>query len=228
MGKDMLSDENKAARLDLITGSDAAIICGLSPFCTPYQLWLYKTKREVEPDISDKPAVKAGNMLEGAVRDWLAFVIKTPIHVSNKMYIHAECSWMAGNIDGFIAEDSIREEAIVEIKTTSSTEGWGDSGTSIIPRNYLLQVAHYMAVCNAQRCYVAVLIRGIDFRHYCIERDEQLEAILIQKEKEFWSCVQLDIPPGPVYNKDLVDYLNEKEGVVLNKADYKELERLLK
>lgn len=224
----MLSEEMKLARLSYITGSDAAIICGLSPYTTPYELWEQKTRRSVSEDISHKPAVKAGIMLEPAIRDWLAQELQVPIRTITKLIVHDDLPWMAGNIDGHIVKDSMREGAIVEIKTTSSPEGWGDVGSNIIPRNYLLQVVHYMAVCNADRCYVAVLIRGVDFRHYLLERDLVLEEMLIQKEKEFWSCVQLDIPPGPVYNKDLIDYLDEKEGVVMSKKDFKEMEKIFK
>jgi putative phage-type endonuclease len=220
----MLTDDQKEQRLSYVTGSDASIICGLSPYTTPYELWEQKTRRAVVEDISHKPAVKAGIMLEGAIRDWLGQEINKDILERGDIIIHPKLAWMAGNIDGKV----YKENSIVEIKTTSSPEGWGDVGSNIIPRNYLLQVVHYMAVCNADRCYVAVLIRGVDFRHYILERDLVLEEMLIQKEKEFYSCVQLDIPPGPVYNKDLIDYLDEREGVVMSKKDFKEMEKIFK
>ena len=224
----MLTNEQKEQRLNYLTGTDAPIICGLSPFCTRHELWEYKTRRKVQEDISNKPAVKAGIMLEPAIRDWLAQELQVPIRTITKLIVHDELPWMAGNIDGHIVKDSMREGAIVEIKTTSSPDGWGDSGSTTIPRVYLLQVAHYMAVTYSTRCYVAVLIRGVDFRHYTIDCDYDLESLLIQKEKEFWSCVQLDIPPGPVYNKDLIDYLDKREGVVMSKKDFKEMEKIFK
>ena len=225
----MLTDDQKEQRLSYVTGSDASIICGLSPYTTPYELWEQKTRRAVAPDISHKPAVKAGIMLEGAIRDWLGEELGKEIY-DDPMIISEEHPFMAANIDGHVNEATSEngEYEIVEIKTTSSPEGWGDVGSNIIPRNYLLQVVHYMAVCNAYRCYVAVLIRGVDFRHYVLERDFVLEEMLIQKEKQFWSCVQLDIPPGPVYNKDLIDYLDEREGVVMSKKDFKEMEKIFK
>ena len=196
----MLSVQQIEERLNYITGTDAAIICGESKYCTPYQLWEYKTRRSVAPDISDKPAVKAGNMLEGAVRDWLSQELGKEIIESNDLIIHESYPWMAGNIDGRIKGDS----SIVEIKTTQSDREWGESGTNIIPRNYLLQVIHYMAVTNARSCYVAVLIRGVDFRWYCIERDMELEKWLIEQEKAFWDCVKADVPPEMRNEADVV------------------------
>ena len=83
----MLSVQQIEERLNYITGTDAAIICGESKYCTPYQLWEYKTRRSVAPDISDKPAVKAGNMLEGAVRDWLSQELGKEIIESNDLII---------------------------------------------------------------------------------------------------------------------------------------------
>jgi len=203
----MLTDEQLQQRLNYVTGSDAAIICGESKYCTPYRLWEYKTRRAVAEDISHKPAVKAGNMLEGAVRDWLGQELGKDITPSDMLWVHDSYHWMAGNIDGKIRGES----AIVEIKTSSNDTGWGGSGSDIIPSAYRLQIAHYMAVTNASRCHVGVLIRGIDFRHYCIDRDMAIEQDLIEREKAFWDCVQADIPPEPLNDADRVKMLTTKE-----------------
>lgn len=206
----MLTDEQKALRLDYITGSDAAIICGASKWCTPYQLWEYKTKRAVAPDISSKPHVKAGIMLEGAIREWLSEEIGKVIVPSTGMAFHGKAFWMAGNVDGYV----MGESAIVEVKTASSDEGWGPNGSNIIPRHYLLQVAHYMAVTNTAKCYVAVLIRGVDFRYYVIDRDLELEGDLIEKEGAFWECVTHDTPPDAINTDDLVRMYSRSDAFI--------------
>lgn len=219
----MLTNEQIEQRLNYITGSDAPIILGLSKYCTPYQLWLYKTRREVAPNISDNPSVKAGNMLEEAVIRWLGHEINKCIFGFDPMIVHNQHKWMGANVDGIIAEnkDDIKTTAlfplerpptsslsgikeIVEIKTAQHDSGWGDSGTSIIPPAYRAQCAHYMAVTNAERCYVGVLIRGIDFRWFLLDRCLDFETFLIAREKEFWDCVQADIPPEPSNTQDVV------------------------
>lgn len=194
----MLTEEMKEKRLSLITGSDAAIICGASPYCTPHQLWLYKTRREVEPEIGDKPSVKAGVMLEGAVMEWLQFETGLPIMTGEhrELFVtHKEYPFMAGNVDGWITAFANEEWGIVEIKTTSSENGWGETGTTEIPYHYLMQVTHYMACADVDRCCVAVLIRGVDFRHYMIERDHEREDYLIEKAKRFYEYMSTDTPP---------------------------------
>ena len=204
----MLTEEQKRFRLDYISGSDAPIICGLSFFCTPQKLWEYKTKRAVQEDIGDLPHVKAGIMLEGALREWLSEVIGMKVAACPDTFTSDKHHWMIGNIDGLIGGCN----AIAEIKTSSHVHGWGDDGTSIIPRAYHVQVAHYMAVTNTERCYVGVLIRGVDFRHYCIERDIKLERYIIEKEKEFWDCVLHDTPPNVASNYELLRLFDEMRG----------------
>ena len=61
------SDEDwLAERRKGIGGSDVAAIMGLSAYSTPYQVWLEKTQG-IHEDISEKPAVMWGNILEPVV-----------------------------------------------------------------------------------------------------------------------------------------------------------------
>ena len=193
----MLTPEQKAQRLKYITGTDAGIICGVSPFCTPYKLWEYKTGRDIEPDISNNPSVKAGIMLEGAIRDWLSNEIKKGISEPNGMIVSPYHPFMAANIDGDVylsdCENGIRE--IVEIKTSSSATGWGPQGSLKVPPAYFLQAVHYMSVTGAQCCYMAVLIRGVDFRWYKLPHCPLVESFLISKEQEFYDCVKNNTMP---------------------------------
>ncbi len=212
-----LSNEAKARRLQYVTGSDCSIVCGVSKYCTPFTLWEYKTKRRTEDDISEKPHVKAGIMLEDAVRDWLAEAIDKDIKHDDEFRIHANYPWMGATIDGYILDSDSRITAIVEVKTASSDEGWGDSGSNIIPESYRLQVAHYMAVTDCDICYVGVLIRGVDFRHYVIYRDMDLEEYIICREMAFYECMSKDIPPNPETYEEVVRYyLDHDKGLAVH------------
>lgn len=202
----MLTPEQVEQRKSYCMGSDAPIICGVSPYCTPYQLWEYKTRRAIEPDISEKPSVKAGNMLEGAVRDWLANEIEMEIRHDNQLVRHLHYPFMAGNLDGWV----VGQSAIVEIKTSSSDKGWGPSGSSIIPTPYLLQISHYMACADVECCYVGVLIRGIDFRWYKIQRDNELISYIIAQEQLFYACMTNDTPPPFQNVEDIVALMASK------------------
>ncbi len=196
----MLTKNQLQERLNYICGSDAAVICGISPYKNPIELWQEKTGQIIPPDISDKPCIKAGNFLEPAIRDWFEAESGLKVTQEPSLLKHPTIEYMAGNVDGLIKD----ENAIFEAKTTSYEAGWGEQGSNTIPDHYLCQVSHYMAVADAKRAYVAVLIRGSDFRYYIIDRNIKLEEMLIRKEKEFWDCVKKNESPKPMSGEEVI------------------------
>jgi putative phage-type endonuclease len=195
-----LTTEQIEKRLDYITGSDAAVICGASPWGNVVDLWKQK-RRIIQPqDISSRPVVRAGNYLEPVVRQWFEDDSNKKVQLDGDLIIHKTIPYMAANIDGRVVED----RAVFEAKTASRDTGWGAIGENVIPDYYLCQVAHYMAVEDAHRAFVAVLIRGSDFRYYTIERDLRFEEMILKKEKEFWEMVKTGVPPKPRTSDELI------------------------
>lgn len=171
-----------------IGGSDVAAILGLSPWTSPYALWEDKTGRSDEKPTT--PAIYWGSMLEPVIRQAYADATGHIVTKPDVMYVSKEYPFMLANIDG------MREDGrLLEIKTASSSDGWGAPGTDEVPDYYLTQVQHYLAVTGAPGCDVAVLISGRDFRIYEVEADAELQATLIEREKEFWHLVETDTPP---------------------------------
>jgi putative phage-type endonuclease len=200
-----LTEAQLEQRLDYITGSDAAVICGVSPFGNIIDLWRQKLRLAENEDISWKPSVKAGNYLEPVVSQWFSDETGKVCEVDTEFKIHKTIPFMAGNIDRRITG----ENAILECKTTSRDDNWGSDGDNVIPDYYLLQCAHYACVCDVDRVYVAVLIRGVDFRWYTYDRNAKLEELLIQKEKQFWECVQNQVPPEPRTPEEVVSLYSQ-------------------
>jgi len=184
--------EQQEQRLNHICGSDAAVICGISPWNNIIKLWQEKTRLKVSEDISDDPRVKAGIMLEPIVRAWFEDVTGLKVDVHAEFIEHGTLSFLGGHVDGLVGDD-----AIFEAKTAGYDDGWGAQGENIIPDHYLMQVAHYMMITDRKKAYVAVLIRGSDFRHYVIERNYQLEKMIINQYKKFWENVLTNIAPEP-------------------------------
>lgn len=203
----MLTDAQIEQRLYYLTGSDAGVVCGENKFSSIVELWMYKTRRAVPKDISDKPSVIAGNRLEQAVADWFTAVTGKQLIKDETFYVHPIIPFLGGNIDRFVVD----EDAIFEAKTTQSDEGWGagyEAGENQIPGVYLCQVIHYLAVTGHSVAYIAVLIRGIDFRWYRYERNLQLEDAVISREVEFWSNhVVKDVAPDPKTESDVLSLL---------------------
>ena len=210
-----LSSKQLRERLNYVGGSDAATICGINPYKNIIDLWKEKTKREPIKDISDNPYVKAGNFLEPVVIQWFEHETGYTVTRVGETFYDDEHGCLAANLDGLISTPE--GLAILEAKTASSDENWGETGSEEIPDVYLLQLVHYMHVMDVGFAYLAVLIRGVDFRWYKIKRNRNLEAVVIKRELDFWHCVLTDKAPEPKTGKEVISLIGNKstEGYVL-------------
>ena len=75
----------------------------------------------------------------------------------------------------------------------------------------MMQVQHYLAVCNMQKAYIAALIGGNHFIYYTILRDEEMIADLVYAEKKFWEYnVKCDIRPEIDDSEATKEFLDRK------------------
>jgi putative phage-type endonuclease len=173
---------NPEERNKYIGGSDCAAILGLSRWKSPLQIWGEKTGIVPAEDISQKISVKMGLKLEDAVADLFTEQTGKKVRRSNITIFMKEYPFIGANLDRSI----VGEDAILEVKTTSvyaSKEWQGEE----MPREYILQVLHYLAVTGEKKGYLAVLIGNNDFKIKEIERDEKLIKDIIEKEVYFWN-----------------------------------------
>jgi putative phage-type endonuclease len=188
-------------RRKFIGGSDAPAILGLSPWKTPYQLYLEKRGEleghgdSVDPD---NDPMFWGKTLEPIIRQRYADKTGKRIVVPSAPIIHPQHGWMGGSLDG-VTDD----QRVFEAKNTRVLGEWGEPETDAIPEMYLVQVQHYLAVTQFSVADVAVLIGGNDFRIYHIEADIELQALIIEREAAFWSRVQNGDPPPPLTYSDM-------------------------
>lgn len=180
-----------AQRARGLGGSDAATVCGVNPWKTPFALWMEKTNRQAPPDLSDSESVHFGKMLESVVADEFERRSGLKVQRRNAIFQSAAYPWMLADVDRAV----VGQNAGLECKTTSAYNGdaW-ESGR--VPDNYMLQVQHYMAVMGWEACYIACLIGGQRFVWDRIERDEAIIAAVVAAEKQFWEQnVQGDVAP---------------------------------
>lgn len=179
-----------------IGGSDASVVCGISRYKSPVELWMEKTGQLPPQEAGE--AAYWGTMLESVVRE--EFTKRTGIEVSKPSVIlqSEEHPFMLANVDG-ICEHPELGACIFEAKTASAYKAgeWEDA----IPDEYMCQVQHYMAVTGYQGAYIAVLIGGNTFRWKFVERDEELISMLLELESAFWNHVQ-DCTPPPLDGSD--------------------------
>lgn len=171
-----------------IGGSDAAAIVGMSQYATPYSVWAEKTGL-----VSEKPdneAMRLGRDLEEYVAKRFTEATGKKVRRENNIIVNPDYPFAHANVDRVI----IGEDALLECKTTSVLNLRHFKGTEF-PEKYYCQCVHYLAVTGCQRIYLAVLVLGVEFKTYCLERDEGEIAALMDAEFDFWRHVDEGVPP---------------------------------
>ena len=179
-----------------IGGSDAAAVCGLSPWKTPHDIFLEKIG--LAPLVDETPAMRWGNLLEDAVADEYATQTGRKVRRARVMRRHKRHTYMIAHLDRTVdriaAGDSTGPTRIVEVKTVgkwANLDEWGEPGTDELPDYYLTQAHHNLAVTGADVCDMPILIAGQDFRIYSVKRNEKIIADLVEIERVFWKeCVE--------------------------------------
>lgn len=181
-------------------GSDIAAVAGLSPYQTPADVYYSKT----EPLGDDAPSepMRWGSLLEPVIRQHYAEVTGRSVMTPATMYRHPEHPFLLATVDG-VAVDADGECRLLEIKTARTSEGWGEPETDEVPDHYAIQVQHYLSVLGLQSADLAVLVGGSDFRIYCIDADERVQAYLVEIARRFWEQVERREPPDPVSAEDV-------------------------
>lgn len=168
-------------RKTYIGGTDTAAILGLSRWKTPLQVWADKTG--TLPRVEKEGLhLTLGNRLEEVVAELFTQQTGKRVQRANETKFHKTYSFLGANIDRRV----VGEDAILECKTASAWKAKEWEGEEI-PREYILQVIHYLAVTGLSKGYLAVLIGNQDFQIREINRDEIMIAQLIRKEVDFWN-----------------------------------------
>jgi putative phage-type endonuclease len=169
-----------AARLNGIGGSDAAAVVGISPWKSPFQVWMEKTGQSQGEDLSNNEYVYWGMVLEQIVADRFCELTSKKVRkmgmVRSKHY-----PFLLADVDRMV----VGENAGLECKTANGFAGkqWEDDK---LPDQYYLQCQHYMAVTGCDKWYIACLIGGNHFVYKEIDRNEDDIVAIIGQEAAFW------------------------------------------
>lgn len=191
----MLTAEQIAERSTGVGGSDAAPSLGLSRRKTTLQLYLEKRQEITVDDVFDDEMVWWGRALEPVVRQKYAELTGRTVVLPAGTLRHPAYGFMLAHVDGIIRDESRGYEG----KTAFHSTGWGEEGTDQIPREYLLQVHHYLTVTQFETWDVAVLI-GRRFQIYEVAADREMSEMLIAGEAEFMRRVREGDPPSLDYD----------------------------
>jgi len=205
-------------RKTFIGGSDAAAILGLSPWKTPYQLWLEKTGQWQQPSSPEREKILArGKRWEPVVVEMLLDELRDRGHEvevigRNLRYQDTAADFLACELDLELLVDG--EECSGEMKTVSpfASKAWGEQGTDQIPVYYTAQAMHGLMVKPRRKCIVAGLIGADDLRVHEVVRDDETIAGIRLAEIEFWQRIRDGVPPDPVSLDDLALMFRSDDG----------------
>lgn len=202
-----------------IGGSDIAAILGLSPWASPWDVYLRLTEGQSAPDSG---VMQSGRYYEQGVCDWyldqlrglgVEATAKTP-EILSRGVLRASVDRIVTNGEG---------QWGLEIKTAGSRDGWGEEGSDQIPIYYAAQVHWYMGFYDVPFFDVAVGFldwqRG--FAKYRINRDEELSKELLARGEAWFQKHIVDGKPIDIDGSQAcTDYLRKRYGSV--KADARE------
>lgn len=181
-------------RKKYIGGSDAASVCGLNDYQSPYALWC--EKRGITPEFEGNLRTRIGTELEPIIAKLFEDETGKKVQNCNFSLVNDQYPWAMADVDRMV----VGEDAILEIKSTSSLN-LKHYKNGDYPARFYVQVMHYLAVTGKQKAYLAVLIGNSDFRVFEVDRDESEIEALMSAEKEFYGYMTSGEEP-PVIPQD--------------------------
>ncbi len=218
-------------------GTDIGAILGLSPYKTPLELWSELVSGE-QPASRDLIHLRFGQHAESFIASEYERATGLFTAQHSPTLFHKKHGFMFGHVDRFVldtpdtpavVDGTITANKLLECKTSSafSKNDWGEPGTDQVPPLYLVQCAWYMAITECQAADLAVLIGNSDFRIYTIERDMELEGLILSHAQHFWhEHVIAQIPPEPISVQDAALLFPKESAGMSVEADEKLLESI--
>ena len=172
-------EEWLAERSKGIGASDVGAILGISPFETPFSLWLKKTG-QVPPE-PENEAMLMGHMLEDVVaKRWEMETGEKVIKASAKdiIYVHPENDFMRATPDRVVRG----RKKLLECKTTVTNIDADD-----LPAHWIAQCQYQMYVTGIHDEDLAWLVQGRYFGYAHVPYDEEFAGFIAKMVAEFWN-----------------------------------------
>lgn len=180
------------ARRKGVTASEIAVVLGLSPYGSPFELYHRKTGT-LPLELADNDEMALGRYME----DFMAgrFAERHPEFIvdgdGRRLFAHPERPWQMATPDRLIQDSAtfgiaehdgvfeVENLAVLECKIDGGSDEWGDDGTDEIPVHYRCQVLWQMDTLGVTTGYVACLLwQKRKVRVYELTMDAQAQADL--------------------------------------------------
>lgn len=195
-----LSERHAQIKNQTIGSSDIASLLGESPYAQPMDLYrrlVGEKPLTADEAVSEDDPRFLGSEMESVVRERYTRRLASYLGVEDSQQLMVtpydepvvmEEPWnfIASAPDSavFFAEEFIR---VAEFKVLffADRSEWGAEETDEIPPYYLLQCHHHMLVTDAPVCDLFAWFGRHDFRHYIVERDFEMDQIIVQACQDF-------------------------------------------
>ena len=161
-------------------GTNAGAIIGANPYSSAFSVWAEKTGQT--PEFEGNVSTRVGTELEDFVAHLFMEETGKRVQRINYTIVNPAYPWACANID----REIMGEDALLEIKTTSSWDVSKMTRNGQFPDMWWAQVCHYLAVTGCQKAYLAVLVECRELRIFELERDEDEIRALMEAERSFW------------------------------------------
>lgn len=189
-----------------INSTEISALFGISPYCTPYELW-YRKKEKYEVEFTGNQRTRWGIVLQDSIANEVA----------------KEKGWLIRRMDEYIFDDQLRigasydfaigEDGIIEVKNVDYLQfkkEWIEKqkGEYEGPLWIEIQVQQELMVSGRLYCWIAVLVGGNDLKLIKRTADPKVQEAIILKAAEFWKTIDANTPPKPDFDTD-ADFISK-------------------
>lgn len=200
---------DSSVRAKGIGGTDISAILGMNPWRSAWDVYAEKRGLLAQCVEETEQRMKWGSRLESAILDGYEEETGRKLIRNIGTLQHPSREFMVWSPDAIVQN----ENGGVDAKNVGiqQYDEYGEPGTDQIPRHYRLQGAWYMAASGAAWWDFAVLFGGNDLRIFRLQRDLELEAVLLEAAERFWTrCVIEGREPKMMPTSAAARYLKAK------------------
>jgi len=177
-----------------IGGSDSPIVCGVSRYKGPLDLWA--VKRGLVEDQEETEPMEVGKAIEPAIRQlYEKRTGRTVLDQGIHTFVNKQFDYIRASVDGLVAnmKDDLPQPWIFEAKNTGYiTERELEED---FPIEWEVQCQHEMFCLGLSRASLAVLVRGNKLKWKDLERNDAFIEEMLKKEIAFWDSVVKGVAP---------------------------------
>lgn len=166
-------------RTQYLGSADAASACGVSPWSSPFQTYLFKVGDETGRP-SSLP-MRAGTFLQPFIASEFELETGLTCHSTEKLFVHPDHPFIQCHTD-YLADEN-GETVVVECKHSGRY-------FSDLPIQYHVQIQQQLACSGLKRAYAPVLFSGNTLKVFEVEADEAAQRHIIERMVWLWDCVQ--------------------------------------